>query len=96
MDRKDEVRKLAGLARIEVSETEVVQFAKEFDDILSYIGTIESLAVTREPNERPFMRNVFRKDEVTHDTGAHTEKLRDQFPDREGNSLKVKQIITHD
>jgi aspartyl-tRNA(Asn)/glutamyl-tRNA(Gln) amidotransferase subunit C len=96
MERQDEVRKLAALARIEVTDEEVEKFAKEFDDILAYVGKIEGLQVSGEPDRLPRVRNVLREDARTHEAGAHTEALRNQFPDREGNSLKVKQIVSYD
>lgn len=96
MDRMDEVRKLAALARLTVSDAEVEKFAKEFDAILAYVGKLDELSVTRDPDTRPPVRNVFRKDEGAHEAGAYTTKLRDQFPEREGDSLKVKQIISYD
>lgn len=96
MATPDEVRKLAALARIEVSDAEIESFAKEFDDILAYVGKIEELSVSRDPNARPIVRNVMRADEGAHESGHYTNAIAEQFPDREGDSLKVKQIISHD
>jgi aspartyl-tRNA(Asn)/glutamyl-tRNA(Gln) amidotransferase subunit C len=96
MATPDEVKKLARLARIEVADAEVEKFAKEFDGILAYVGQLEKLEVSRDVDLRPAVRNVFRKDGEPHEPGMHTEKLAAQFPEREGNFLKVKQIISYE
>lgn len=96
MASPDEVKKLAALARIEVSDEALPKLASEFESILAYIGQIETLDVKAGKDERPPVRNVFREDGEPHAAGIHTEKLARQFPEREGNLLKVKQIISHD
>ncbi|KND51391.1 MAG: aspartyl/glutamyl-tRNA(Asn/Gln) amidotransferase, C subunit [Parcubacteria bacterium C7867-001] len=96
MASADDVKKLAALARITLSEEEIDTFTKEFEGILAYVGQIESLSVTPEVNRAPAVRNVFREDGEPHEKGKYTEKLAAQFPERDGQYLKVKQIISHD
>jgi aspartyl-tRNA(Asn)/glutamyl-tRNA(Gln) amidotransferase subunit C len=96
MASSEEVRKLAALARIEVSDSEVDKFAQEFESILSYVGKIEALVVAGIKDTHPGVRNVMRKDEHPHEPGVHTKKLVAQFPESDGDYLKVKQIISHD
>jgi len=96
MATPEEVQKLATLARIDVDATEVAAFAKEFDGILAYVGKIEALSVTVEPDTRPSVRNALRSDGEPHESGEYTERLTAQFPERQGDLLKVKQIIQHD
>lgn len=96
MASSEDVKKLAGLARLEVSEGEVEKFAKEFDAILAYVGNIETLVVAGAKNTHPPVRNVMRKDEHPHENGVHTKKLVAQFPEKDGDYLRVKQIISHD
>lgn len=97
MASTDDVQKLAALARLSIPQEKLADFAKEFDGILAYVGKLEELSLP-ETKERtiPTIRNVFRKDGEPHETGLYTEKLVEQFPDRKGNHLKVKQIISHD
>jgi aspartyl/glutamyl-tRNA(Asn/Gln) amidotransferase C subunit len=91
----EDVKKLAALARIEVSEEELPKFAKEFDAILGYVSKLSELTA---PAGKPLLpyTNVFRADEKPHESGAFTEKLAEQFPAREGDLLSVKQIVSHD
>jgi aspartyl-tRNA(Asn)/glutamyl-tRNA(Gln) amidotransferase subunit C len=93
----EDVQKLAALARIEVSQAELPKFTAEFEAILAYVGQLDSLSLPKELKDaKPALRNVFRKDENATPGGTWTEKLASAFPEREGNSLVVKQIITHD
>jgi aspartyl-tRNA(Asn)/glutamyl-tRNA(Gln) amidotransferase subunit C len=95
MATAEEVKKLAALARIEVTESEIEQFTKEFDAILAYVGQLEKLELSA-VEEVPVLRNVMRQDGEPHEPGKYTEKLASQFPAREGNALVVKQVITHE
>lgn len=97
MATPEEVQKLAALARISIPPGKSEAFAKEFDGILAYVGKLDELTLpTHEARTAPVVRNVLRIDGEPHEKGMYTEKLVAQFPNREGNSLKVKQIITHD
>lgn len=95
MASADEVQKLAALSRLSVNEEELARFAKEFDGILAYVGTLEELTVAAHM-PRPILRNVFRPDGTPHESGAHTATLVEAFPEREGEYLKVKRIINND
>ena len=97
MATKEDVQKLAALARIRVEDAELEKFTSEFDAILAYIGQLESLKVPSGlADEKPPLKNIMRADGEPHIPGAFTEKLAEQFPAREGDALVVKQIITHD
>lgn len=93
---KEEVSKLASLARIKIAEKDLDPFAKEFDSILAYVGQLEGFARPDARTEKPTLRNVTRSDGEPHAVGIYTEKIAAQFPAREGDSLSVKQIIQHD
>lgn len=93
----DDVKKLAALARISLPEEGAEAFAKEFDAILAYVGKLDELSLpASDERARPAHRNVLREDGEPHAAGAYTEKLVGEFPEREGDYLKVKQIISHD
>ena len=97
MATPEDVRNLAALARITVSESEVKKFTEEFDAILSYIGTLEKLELPDLGTKTaPAVRNVFREDGEPHAKGVWTKKLVEQFPACEGGALSVKQILSHD
>lgn len=97
MATKEDVLKLAALARITVPEEDLERFTKEFDSILAYVGQLEKLELPKDLTDaEPSVRNVFREDGAPTETGTWTEKLAAQFPAREGDALVVKQIISHD
>lgn len=95
MTTKEDVQKLAALARIHLYGAELEKFAGEFDAILAYVGQLEKLELPKERHAKPTLRNVMRTDGEPHATGTFTEKLVAQFRASEGNALSVKQIITH-
>lgn len=93
----EDVKKLAALARIQVSEEALPTFTSEFDAILAYVGQLDALALPKDLKDaKPPLRNVFRPDENPTPPGTWTKKLVSAFPEREGDALVVKQIITHD
>ncbi len=93
----EDVRRLAALSRIEISDADLQSFAEEFDAILAYVGKLEELTLPS-VSERvlPAVRNVLREDGEPHAPGVYTEKIVEQFPERDGNYLSVKQILSHD
>ena len=96
MTTPEDVKKLAALARVLIPEESLAAFTKEFDGVLSYVGTLEELALEHETPSAGAVRNVFREDGEPHASGLHTEAIITQFPKREGNHLAVKKIISYD
>ncbi|NIA06730.1 MAG: Asp-tRNA(Asn)/Glu-tRNA(Gln) amidotransferase subunit GatC [Actinobacteria bacterium] len=62
----EQVRKVAHLARIKLSESEVEQFSEQLSDILTYVDQLNELDTSNvEPTTHPLrLSNVFRKDEA--------------------------------
>lgn len=97
MATTEDVKKLAALARIEISDDELAKFTSEFDAVLAYVGQLESLEIqSASAAEKPALRNVMREDSEPYAPRTFTEKLVEQFPAHEGDALVVKQIIAHD
>jgi aspartyl-tRNA(Asn)/glutamyl-tRNA(Gln) amidotransferase subunit C len=97
MISKDDVRKLANLARIKLSPEEEEKFAKDMEDILGYVNQIQSVSTTlpdpRNATVKEPVRNVLRDDTHVHESGIHTDVILNEAPAREGNYLKVKKIL---
>jgi aspartyl-tRNA(Asn)/glutamyl-tRNA(Gln) amidotransferase subunit C len=95
MTRKEEVQKLASLARLRVPEDRLDALVSEFDQVLAYVGQIEALTV---PEGTPFLpyANVFREDAITIAPETYTKDIVAGFPKKKGNQLSVKKIISHD
>jgi len=95
----EEIKKLADLARIDMSEEEMKEIAKDFDSILAYVGQVQEVSsrtVLEEESKKSedyFLHNVMREDIVTNKKGEYTEKILANAPDTQDGFLKVKQIL---
>jgi aspartyl/glutamyl-tRNA(Asn/Gln) amidotransferase C subunit len=93
----EDVRRLASLARVHLPEESLSAFVQDFDAVLAYVSTLETLTLpTGRDRVLPRVRNVLREDGEPHVPGIYSQAIIAQFPDREGDLLSVKQIITHD
>ena len=88
-----EVRKVAKLARLELNETEVEEFAGQLSAILEYMEKMNELDTTRvEPLAHCLpITNVFREDSVKESIGV--EKALANAPQRDGEFFKVPKIL---
>jgi len=91
---KSEVEKIAGLARINLTEAEKEKMAREMSSILEYIDKLNELDTK---NVEPMasitgLENVFRKD-VERPIGADRENIINQFPHKKEDYLKVKAVF---
>jgi len=94
MISKEDIKKLADLARIQIYDSEVVSLAGEMDAILGYVGQIQSVTnkETEEIDEN-ILRNVLREDIEPTESGKYSKELVAEFPEEEKNYLKVKKIL---
>lgn len=90
-----DVKKLADLARLALTDEEVEKLRGEIESILSYVDTIQKVSLPEGITKSPHLdlQNVMRADGEPHESGKHTTDLVDQFPDKDGNYLKVKKIL---
>lgn len=99
----EDVKKLADLARIDMSEEEMKEVAKDFDSILAYVGQVKeasSLILSEEGQaekgknkEDHFLYNVTREDIATNKSGEYRENILANVPETEEGFVKVKQIM---
>lgn len=88
-----DVKHLAGLARISVSDSEMEVLKHDLDDILAYVSQVTEVTAELGAPEAGELRNVMREDEGAHEAGIFTEDILSQAPAREGNRLSVKKIM---
>lgn len=88
-----DIRALATLARLEVSDAEVAKLEKELPEILAFVEQIQKAPVTAEAKS-PMLRNVVRKDEDAHESGLYTERLMNAAPAQRENRVVVKQVVS--
>jgi aspartyl-tRNA(Asn)/glutamyl-tRNA(Gln) amidotransferase subunit C len=99
MISREEVEKLAELARLELTEEEAVSLGNDISNILEYVGQVSTFSVDGKASDKPFVRNVMRADtpRLVEDTLAGKEEaLREAFPKREGGFNVVRKIIQKD
>ena len=90
---RDEVAKLAGLARIEMSEDELVSLSKEFTVILDAVARVQEVASADvAPTSHPLsLRNVLRPDVVV--PSLSPEDALSGAPAQEDQRFRVPQIL---
>ncbi len=91
---RDDVLKLAQLARISLSEDEVEEYSEELSAILQYVEMLSSVDVAglKPTNQVTGLTNVMRDDEVI-DYGYAAEDLLKIAPSVQDSQLKVKRMI---
>ncbi|MEO1444897.1 MAG: Asp-tRNA(Asn)/Glu-tRNA(Gln) amidotransferase subunit GatC, partial [Cyanobacteria bacterium J06635_11] len=84
----DQVRKVASLARLELSETEQQQFTGQLNSILEYVQQLDELETKDvQPTTRAIeVSNITRPDQL--ETFAEREAILDSAPDREEDFFK--------
>ena len=90
---KDEVKKVAHLARLELNEHEINNHAKQLEKILEYIKQLEKIDTNDVPSTTRAIEviNVFRKDEKKNYDS--TEELLELGPSKEDKYFKVPKIL---
>ena len=88
-----DIRALAALARVDVTDAEVQKLETEIPSILGFVETIQSVDISHVELDKT-LRNVMRADEGAHESGKYTEVLLSAAPAREGNRIAVKQVIS--
>ena len=93
MIARETVERIAVLAKLKFSDSEIDEFVQQFDKILQYVGEIEKLDLTGvEPlaHISPSI-NVFRED-VPHQSLSREEALQNA-PKRNESFFKVPKVL---
>ena len=90
---KEEVKKVAQLARLELNENEINNHAEQLEKILKYIKQLELIDTENIPctTRAIEVTNVFRKDEKKNYDDV--EELLDLSPSKEDKFFKVPKIM---
>ena len=90
---KNEVKKVAHLARLELNEDEINKHAEQLEKILEYIKQLEKIDTNDVPCTTRAIEviNVFRKDEKK--VYNSTEELLELGPSKEDKYFKVPKIL---
>ena len=90
---KQEVEKIAELARLEFNESEIEHLTKDMNQILQHMDKLNELDTSNvEPLSHPIeVNNVFREDELKLSTKR--EEALKNAPDKDEEFFKVPKVI---
>ncbi len=91
---KDDVKKIAELARLEFNENELDDYTKEMNKVLGYVEKLNKLDTTNvQPLSHPIENeNVFREDVLVK--SVTTEEALKNAPDKTSEHFKVPKVIS--
>lgn len=95
MISKQEVKYIAKLARLGLTEDEIQKMEKDLSSILGYIDKLKNLDVKDiEPTSHSVLvENVMRIDKVKKENPERINRLIEESPGREGRYIRVKSIL---
>ncbi len=92
---EDEVRHVAMLARLALTDDEVAELAPQLSQILEYAESVGEVAADVEPLTHPFpLRNVMREDEPR--PSLPREVILSQAPDAQDDRFAVPRIVAEE
>lgn len=89
---KENIKNLAELAKINLTDDEIESFSGDFKAILDYVSQIESVSISSE-EESFWTKNLMREDENPNSPGEHRENVISEVPHKEGDFVRVKKIL---
>jgi aspartyl-tRNA(Asn)/glutamyl-tRNA(Gln) amidotransferase subunit C len=92
---RDDVLKLARLARLNLTEAEIDEFSKELTDVLQYVDQLQNVDVAglKPTSQVTGLKNVMRDDTVV-DYGVSQKDLLRNVPHTQDGQIKVKRMLT--
>lgn len=90
---KIDIKHVAHLACLKLTEEQTFKFQKQFDNILSYVEKLKTLDTKNilPLSHATSLENVFRKDEIK--SSLKIEDTLANAPQKEGNFFKVPKVI---
>jgi aspartyl-tRNA(Asn)/glutamyl-tRNA(Gln) amidotransferase subunit C len=92
----DEIKKLADLSRLKINDQDIEAYKKDFEGIINYINTLQSVPVDdtqREDYHDTPNVNTLRDDNNHYISGEFTRDLVDAAPEKEGDYIKVSKVL---
>jgi len=91
---REDVLKLARLARLDLSDEEIETFRKEISEVLQYVAQLDNVDVSglKPTTQVTGLTNVMREDEVI-DYGIRPADLMRLAPKTQDGQIKVKRMI---
>jgi aspartyl-tRNA(Asn)/glutamyl-tRNA(Gln) amidotransferase subunit C len=93
MITKQDIEKLAELARLKLTEAEAEKMQTDIGSILLYVDQLKEVHETTATTIVGSNRNVMREDIPQNAGGSYTRALVDSAPAHDGDFVKVKKIL---
>lgn len=92
--QREDILKLAHLARLDLTDDEITEFTSELSEILQYVEQLQSVDVSglQPTNQVTGLVNVTREDEIV-DYGYEPKDLLKNVPSVKDDLIKVKRIL---
>ncbi len=91
---REDILKLARLARLELSEAEIAEYGDELSEIIQYVDQLQAVDVAglKPTNQVTGLVNVQREDEII-DYGYGPADLLTNVPQVEADHIKVRRML---
>lgn len=96
MIKKEEVQRIAKLARLELTEAETEKMQKDLSGVLDYFVVLKKapqINADKKADVRRYENNGLRKDEVKEKPASLANNLVASAPDKQDGYFKVKAIL---
>ena len=92
---KEEIKHIADLARLELTEAELKKYGSQLSDVLNYIDQLKEVDTTDiEPTAQiTGLENAWREDEKSDWREIEIEEALKQAPELEDGQIKVKRVL---
>ncbi|HMB65665.1 MAG TPA: Asp-tRNA(Asn)/Glu-tRNA(Gln) amidotransferase subunit GatC [Patescibacteria group bacterium] len=92
---KKQIKHIAELARLDLTEQELNQYGDQLSEVLSYIDQLKEVDTGEaEPTAQVTdMENILRRDEKEDWDKAEVNEALEQAPELEGREIKVKRVL---
>lgn len=95
MITKEEVKKVAKLARLGLTQKEIEKMQKDLSLILDYFNLLKAIDISGVESTSQVSRSeIFcRKDEARKESPEESDKLINAVPEKENRYIRVKEIL---
>lgn len=90
---REQIKKVANMARLHIDEAELDGFAADFDAILNYIDQISSVDVGDISGFQPRVKNIMREDSDAYEPGEFSDDILANAPDTKDGYIKVNKVL---
>lgn len=94
---KEQIKHIAKLAKLDLDENQEADLTKDLDSILDYVQKTKEadIADVKATTHSIDLKNIFREDSVEVCEPSIVEIIKEDFPQKKGEYLKVKSVFNN-